>query len=215
MFVKQFIFTLLLNNYCSITLSLEAVIRIFCSAHSGFTKDNGWWKNTRLCLFIHFLVYTSCTLIISQQFLLMNVLLLLLLLLLCEAEPPLLVLQGAPSLRVRQRPVQRSLSTAQAHHRALPSPSNAGTVPTSPRLLAGGRRGGGGARLGSEPEGRGGQPGPVPAHHHQHRRQARSSEGEPGGEEETGEGPAERTEAGTEWDSLKTKKLYYRRVYLV
>ncbi len=111
------------------------------------------------------------------------------------AEPPLLVLQGAPSVRVPQRPVQGSLPTAPAHHRALSSPSNPGTVPPSPRLPGGG----GGRRPGSgtsEPERRAGEPGPVQP---ENRGEDESSDGEPGGEEETGEGPQEGgSEAGAE-----------------
>lgn len=109
----------------------------------------------------------------------------------CEAEPPLLVLQGAPSVRVPQRPVQRSVPAAQAHYRALSPPSNLGTVPTSLRLP--GEGGGGGERRpGSEPERRGGDPGPVP-------QAGSAAEGDPGGEEETGESPEERGgEAGSE-----------------
>lgn len=99
------------------------------------------------------------------------------------------VLQGAPSVRVRQRLVQRSLPAAHAHHRALSSPSNPGTVPPSPRLPGGGG-GRGGRRPGSgtsQPERRGGEPGPV-----------RPQDREPGGEEETGESPEERgRESGT------------------
>lgn len=92
---------------------------------------------------------------------------------LCEHS--LFVLQGAPSFRVRQRPVQRSLTAAQAHHRALSSPSNPGTVPPSPRLPGGGGGGGG--------------------------RRAGSAEEEPGGEEETGESPEELgRDAGSERD---------------
>lgn len=101
-----------------------------------------------------------------------------------EPEPPLFVLQGAPSVRVRQRPVQRSISAAPAHHRALSSPSNAGTIPPSPRLPGGG---GGGST--SEPERRGGEPGPLQP---EDRGEGQPAEGEPGGEEETGESPEQR-----------------------
>lgn len=99
-----------------------------------------------------------------------------------EPEPPVFVLQGAPSVRVRQRPVQRSFPAAPAHHRALPSPSNAGTVPPSPRLPEGG--GGGGGPGTAEPERRGGEPGPLHP-------EDQPAQGEPGGEEETGESPEE------------------------
>ncbi|XP_069024457.1 uncharacterized protein [Embiotoca jacksoni] len=98
---------------------------------------------------------------------------------------------GAPSVRVRQRPLQGSLSAAPPHHRALSSPSNAGTVPPSPWLP-----GGGGRRRWHESGG--GESGPV---HPKDRGEGEPSEGEPGGEEETGESPQERgSEAGSVTD---------------
>lgn len=122
-------------------------------------------------------------------------------------EPPLFVLQGAPSVRVRERPVQRSLPAAPAHHRALSSPSNAGAIPPSPRLPGeGGGGGGGGRRKGpgtSEFERGGGEPGPL---HPKDR--GEPAEQEPGGEEETGESPEERgSKAGSGWEIERWTEL--------
>ena len=129
----------------------------------------------------------------------------------------MLVLQGAPFVRVRQRPVQRSVSAAQAHIRALSSPSNPGTVPPSPWLPGGG--GGGGGRWPgpgtSEPERRTDESGPVQP---EEPGEGGSIEGEPGGEEETGESPEERrSEAGSEGDIeaiLREQKLVTKKEIL-
>lgn len=111
-------------------------------------------------------------------------------------EPPLLNLQGAPSVRVAERPVQRSVSAAPTHHRALPSPSNTGTLPPSPRLqgwggCTGGGRPGSGPR---EPESRAAECGPKQL---KDGGEGHPPEGEPGGEETTSESP-EWSDAGSQ-----------------
>lgn len=107
-----------------------------------------------------------------------------------EVNPPLFLLQGAPSVRVCQRPLQGSLSAAPTHRRALSSPSNAGTISPSLRLPGGGWGGGGGGgrQAGSQPEREGGESGPV---HPEDRSEREPAQREQGGEEETGESPEE------------------------
>lgn len=107
-----------------------------------------------------------------------------------EAVPPLFVLQGAPSVRVSQRPVQRGFSAAHAHNRALSPIINRGTAPTSLRLP--GEGGGGGRRPGSRCERRGDDP--VPVLQAEDHRQSGFTEGGAGGQEETDE--SRRGEAG-------------------
>lgn len=117
-----------------------------------------------------------------------------------EAEPPLLLLQGAPSVRVPQRPVQRSVSAAQAHYRAFAPPGNLGTVLKSLRISGGGG-GGGGRRPGSKPERKDGEPGPIP-------QPEGSTEGKPEGEEETGESRGE-ARSESETNSLTDGREFY------
>lgn len=116
-----------------------------------------------------------------------------------EAEPPLLLLQGAPSVRVPQRPVQRSVSDAQAHYRAFAPPGNLGTVLKSLRIPGGGGGGGGGRRPGSKPERK--DPGPIP---------------QPEGEEETGESRGE-ARSESERNSLtdgRESYTYYTEIHV-
>lgn len=108
-----------------------------------------------------------------------------------EVNHPLFLLQGAPSVRVCQRPLQGSLSAAPTHRRALSSPSNAGTISPSLRLPGGGWGGGGGGggrQAGSQPEREGGESGPI---HPEDRSEREPAQREQGGEEETGESPEE------------------------
>lgn len=107
-----------------------------------------------------------------------------------EPAPPLFVLQGAPSVRVSQRPIQRGFSAAYAHYRAFSPIINRGTAPTSLRLRREG--GGGGRRPGSRCERRGDEP--VQVLQAEDHRESGFTKGGAGGQEERDE--SRRGEAG-------------------